>query len=45
MGSGKGHVFRYLSKQGFFPLEYIVHIDSDEFKRVMPEWKEYAMFN
>lgn len=37
MGVGKGHVLSWLSKQGLFPLEYIVHIDPDFFKRIMPE--------
>jgi hypothetical protein len=37
MGVGKGHVLSWLSKQGLFPLEYIVHIDPDLFKRIMPE--------
>jgi hypothetical protein len=40
-GVGKGHVLSWLSSQGLFPLEYIVHIDPDFFKRVMPEWRGY----
>ena len=36
-GVGKSHVLSWLSSQGLFPLEYIVHIDPDFFKRVMPE--------
>lgn len=31
-----------MSRNGFFPLEQIVHIDPDYFKRVMPEWPEYC---
>lgn len=30
-----------MSKNGYFPLEYIVHIDPDEFKRMMPEYDGY----
>ena len=45
MGSGKGYALNWLSKQGFFPLEQIVHIDPDFFKRVMPEWKQYVSHN
>lgn len=44
-GAGKGHVLTWLSHQGLFPLEYIVHIDPDFFKRVMPEWKGYLSNN
>jgi hypothetical protein len=44
-GSGKGHVLSWLSGQGLFPLEYIVHVDPDFFKRVMPEWKGYLSRN
>ena len=41
MGVGKGHVLSWLSSQGLFPLEFIVHIDPDFFKRIMPEWEAY----
>ena len=44
-GVGKGHVLSWLSEQGLFPLEYIVHVDPDFFKRVMPEWKGYLIRN
>ena len=42
MGVGKGHVLSWLSSQGLFPLEFIVHIDPDFFKRIMPEWEHYV---
>eukprot|EP00929_Paragymnodinium_shiwhaense_P121327 TRINITY_DN93518_c0_g1_i1.p1 TRINITY_DN93518_c0_g1~~TRINITY_DN93518_c0_g1_i1.p1 ORF type:complete len:743 (+),score=111.75 TRINITY_DN93518_c0_g1_i1:76-2304(+) len=45
MGAGKGHVMTWLSKQNIFPLEDIVHIDPDHFKRVMPEWPGYTKNN
>jgi hypothetical protein len=45
MGAGKGYALNWLSKQGLFPLEQIVHIDPDYFKRVMPEWKSYISNN
>ncbi|CAE7706595.1 Swap70, partial [Symbiodinium microadriaticum] len=34
-------VLSWLSQQGLFPIEFIVHVDPDFFKRIMPEWKEY----
>ena len=40
-----GYALNWLSKQGLFPLEQIVHIDPDYFKRVMPEWKSYIGCN
>jgi hypothetical protein len=30
-------VLSWMSSQGLFPLEYIVHVDPDFFKRIMPE--------
>ena len=30
-------VLSWLSRQGLFPIEYIVHVDPDFFKRIMPE--------
>ncbi len=38
MGAGKGYTLSWMSENGYFPLENIVHIDPDYFKRVMPEW-------
>ena len=32
MGAGKGYVLRWMSRQGFFPLEEIVHVDHDAFR-------------
>jgi hypothetical protein len=40
-GVGKGHVLNWLSAQKLFPLEYIVHVDPDFFKSIMPEWTRY----
>lgn len=45
MGVGKGHVLSWLSQRGFFPVEYIAHIDPDFFKRIMPEWRTYVSNN
>ena len=45
MGAGKGYALNWMSKQGLFPLEQIVHLDPDYFKRVMPEWKRYISSN
>ena len=42
MGAGKGFVLAWMSKNGYFPLEDIVHIDPDHFKRLMPEWDRYV---
>jgi hypothetical protein len=42
MGAGKGYVLSWMSRNGYFPLETIVHIDPDHFKRLMPEWSEYT---
>eukprot|EP00397_Hematodinium_sp_SG-2012_P007570 GEMP01007617.1.p1 GENE.GEMP01007617.1~~GEMP01007617.1.p1 ORF type:complete len:714 (+),score=128.89 GEMP01007617.1:215-2356(+) len=41
-GAGKGHVMRWLSNNEYLPLEEVVHIDPDYFKRLMPEWKKYV---
>ena len=38
MGAGKGHVMAWMSAENIFPLENIVQIDPDVFKRNMPEW-------
>jgi len=40
-GAGKGHTMRWLSQQGYFQFEEIVHIDPDFFKMSMPEWPGY----
>lgn len=40
-GAGKGFVMSWLSNQGFFPLETVVHVDPDNFKLHMPEWPGY----
>jgi len=45
MGSGKGYTMSWLSRHNIFPLEHIVHIDSDHFKSLMPEWKGYVSHN
>ena len=42
MGAGKGFVLAWMSRNGYFPLEDIVHIDPDHFKRLMPEWERYV---
>lgn len=42
MGVGKGYALGWLSQQGIFPLEDIVHIDPDHFKSVLPEWKSFV---
>ena len=31
----------WMSESGCFPLEQIVHVDPDHFKRIMPEWSGY----
>ena len=41
MGAGKGYTLHWLSKHAIFPLEDVVQIDVDYFKRVMPEWRGY----
>jgi len=45
MGAGKGYTMSWLSRHNIFPLEHIVHIDPDNFKTVMPEWKGYTEAN
>jgi len=42
MGVGKGFALGWMSSEGIFPLENIVHIDPDHFKEVMPEWPAYV---
>ncbi|KAG8462078.1 hypothetical protein KFE25_011528 [Diacronema lutheri] len=41
-GAGKGYALSWMSERGHFPLEAIVHVDPDHFKRLMPEWEGYA---
>jgi hypothetical protein len=45
MGAGKGFAMNWLSRHGIVPMEKLVHIDPDYFKRVMPEWEEYCKFD
>ena len=40
-GVGKGTTLSWMSRNGYFPLEHIVHVDPDHFKSLMPEWSEY----
>mmetsp|Transcript_10557 Transcript_10557/g.24558 ORF Transcript_10557/g.24558 Transcript_10557/m.24558 type:complete len:688 (+) Transcript_10557:264-2327(+) len=42
MGAGKGYALSWMSANGYFPIEDIVHVDPDHFKRIMPEWPEYT---
>jgi hypothetical protein len=42
MGAGKGYALTWMSDNGYFPLEKIVHIDPDHFKSVMTEWVGYT---
>ena len=42
MGAGKGYALSWMSRNGYFPLEDIVHIDPDHFKKLMPEWEGYT---
>jgi len=41
MGAGKGHVVKWMSKQGYFQLPSIVQIDPDVFRTRLPEWAGY----
>ena len=41
MGAGKTFVVSWLSDRGYFPLEDIVHIDMDRFRKELPEWPGY----
>jgi len=45
MGVGKGYALGWMSEQGYFPLENLVHIDPDHFKLLMPEWEGYVKAN
>eukprot|EP00501_MAST-03F_sp_TOSAG23-6_P002591 GSMAST32.ASY1.ANO1.2732.1 assembled CDS len=38
---GESYALSWMSRFGYFPLEDIVHVDPDHFKRLMPEWKGY----
>eukprot|EP01043_Picozoa_sp_COSAG02_P001835 COSAG02_NODE_39_length_48074_cov_106.508890_48_plen_631_part_01 len=42
MGAGKGFALSWMSRNGYFPLEDIVCIDPDHFKKMMPEWPHYV---
>eukprot|EP00656_Telonema_subtile_P009462 TRINITY_DN14446_c0_g1_i2.p1 TRINITY_DN14446_c0_g1~~TRINITY_DN14446_c0_g1_i2.p1 ORF type:complete len:435 (-),score=44.21 TRINITY_DN14446_c0_g1_i2:2-1306(-) len=42
MGAGKGHVVRWMSREGYFPLPDWVQLDPDHFKACLPEWPEYV---
>jgi len=41
MGAGKGYVMKWMSDQGYFGLENVVHVDPDFFKSEMPEKEGY----
>jgi len=45
MGVGKGYVMKWMSDQGYFNLEDVVHVDPDFFKSVMPEKDGYIKKN
>ncbi len=38
MGAGKGHVIKWMSKNGHFALPDIVQIDPDAYRSRFPEW-------
>ena len=42
LDAGKGHVMDWMSKQGIFGIEHIVHANPDYFKLRMPEFGEYT---
>eukprot|EP00928_Gymnodinium_smaydae_P080766 TRINITY_DN643_c0_g3_i1.p1 TRINITY_DN643_c0_g3~~TRINITY_DN643_c0_g3_i1.p1 ORF type:complete len:817 (-),score=130.78 TRINITY_DN643_c0_g3_i1:65-2377(-) len=42
MGAGKGWTLSWMSEQGYFPIECLVHVDPDYFKTAMPEFSGYA---
>eukprot|EP00976_Prorocentrum_cordatum_P083877 1185418-Prorocentrum_minimum.AAC.5 len=42
MGAGKGHVVKWMSRNGHFPLPDLVQIDPDQFKAAFPEWQGYV---
>jgi len=42
MGAGKGYTLSWMSRHGYFPIEDIVCIDPDHFKKMMPEWGGYV---
>jgi len=42
MGVGKGYVMKWMSNEGYFGLEDVVHVDPDFFKSVMPEKDGYV---
>ena len=42
MGAGKGHVIKWMSKNGHFALPDIVQIDPDVFRSRFPEWRGYG---
>eukprot|EP00301_Raphidiophrys_heterophryoidea_P006514 c12624_g1_i4.p1 GENE.c12624_g1_i4~~c12624_g1_i4.p1 ORF type:complete len:650 (-),score=176.97 c12624_g1_i4:284-2233(-) len=41
-GAGKTYALSWMSQHGYFPLENIVRVDPDYFKRLMPEWEGYS---
>lgn len=45
MGVGKGYALSWMSRNGFFPMESIAHVDPDGFKQMMPEWCTYVERN
>ena len=40
-----GYALSWMSANGYFPLEHIVHVDPDRFKQMMPEWDGYVARN
>jgi len=41
MGSGKSHVFNWMTEKGILPLWDVQIFDSDMFKSSLPEWQGY----
>ncbi|CAE7869010.1 unnamed protein product [Symbiodinium sp. KB8] len=45
MGVGKSWTMRWLQRNGYFPLNYFVHIDPDALKCMLPEMETYIKQN
>jgi len=42
MGAGKSHVMHWMASKGYFPLQHVVRVDPDAFRKLLPEWEGYV---
>lgn len=45
MGAGKGHVTKWMDRNGYLPLKHFIIIDPDAIRQKLPEWGLYLAAN